>query len=337
MEKYYSKYPEINLINIICFWHVSSFGLISGIVGYKSNKYSNLLHLWLITCFYSVGIYILVRQYKPLWIKNDDFLYQYCLPVIFVKYWYFTKYFGMYLFLPVINKGISILTKIELKLLVISIISFLIIWQNILNPKNDIFNLAGGYSILGLLIFYLTGSYIGKYRISYIGIKKVLFCLLCIILFIFATLFCYKIQYYKITTNNYYKIKFILILKKLFVKRISSLPMIIQTNSIILFLMQIKYNKYIAKIISFIGPLTFGVYIIHCHPLLKWNFFGNMIKKEMKNMSSLNSIINFLVIKGLELFGICLLIEYLRSLLFGVCRIRKICILLENLIFRLFK
>ena len=35
---------------------------------------------------------------------------EYC-PVIFNRYWYFTTYFGMYLFLPVINKGIENLTK----------------------------------------------------------------------------------------------------------------------------------------------------------------------------------------------------------------------------------
>ena len=34
---------------------------------------------------------------------------------------YFTAYFGMYLYLPVINKGISLLTKSEFKLVVISI------------------------------------------------------------------------------------------------------------------------------------------------------------------------------------------------------------------------
>ena len=35
-------------------------------------------------------------------------------PVIFYKYWYFSEYFGMYLFLPVINKGLSILNQNEL-------------------------------------------------------------------------------------------------------------------------------------------------------------------------------------------------------------------------------
>ena len=34
-------------------------------------------------------------------------------PMIFNRDWYFSTHFGMYLFLPVINKGIASLTKFE--------------------------------------------------------------------------------------------------------------------------------------------------------------------------------------------------------------------------------
>ena len=38
----YKKYKELKLINILCHWHVSSFALISGIVSYKTFKYSRI-------------------------------------------------------------------------------------------------------------------------------------------------------------------------------------------------------------------------------------------------------------------------------------------------------
>ena len=38
---------ELTLIYSFIDWKVDSFILISGIVGYKTNKYSNLLYLWL--------------------------------------------------------------------------------------------------------------------------------------------------------------------------------------------------------------------------------------------------------------------------------------------------
>ena len=64
LKNKYKIYPEIYLINILTHWHVSSFALISGIIGYKTNKYSNLLYLWLIVLFYSARIYKYVITYK---------------------------------------------------------------------------------------------------------------------------------------------------------------------------------------------------------------------------------------------------------------------------------
>ena len=52
LNKYY--YKELHLINISSFWHVGCYALISGIIGHKTCKYSNLLYLWVCTVFYSV-------------------------------------------------------------------------------------------------------------------------------------------------------------------------------------------------------------------------------------------------------------------------------------------
>ena len=59
----YIKYKRyLNIFNAIFFWHINGFALISGIVGFKTNKYSNLLYLWLCVYFYSVGFYIYIIQ-----------------------------------------------------------------------------------------------------------------------------------------------------------------------------------------------------------------------------------------------------------------------------------
>ena len=95
-QKYKKHFKELEFINILSFWHVSSFGLISGIIGYKiNNKYSNLLHLWLNSFSYSIGIYLFYKLKYPNLIKNQKII-SYFFPVIFNKYWYFTSYFGMY-------------------------------------------------------------------------------------------------------------------------------------------------------------------------------------------------------------------------------------------------
>ena len=183
----FQKYTELNLLLTFCFFHVSSFALISGVVGYKTNKYSNLIYLWLWVFFYSVVIHYTEKKFKPQWIISGPMLYD-LFPVIFYRYWYFTQYFGMYLFLPVINKGISLINQTELKLLVFSTITVYIVWKDIINPMFDSFKMDQGFSVLWLLIFYLTGAYIGKYRVDYIGIKKIFFCFGCIFIFFFSTL-----------------------------------------------------------------------------------------------------------------------------------------------------
>ena len=70
----FSKYKEqLNLLHIFTDWHNNGFALISGIVGYRSNKYSNLLYLWLTVFFYSVGIHLYIKIFKRKYIINYDF------------------------------------------------------------------------------------------------------------------------------------------------------------------------------------------------------------------------------------------------------------------------
>jgi len=72
------------------FYHNNAYGLISGIVGYKSTKYSNLLFLWLYVVFYSVGIRYYLKNIKHGNVEGE--LYTEYYPVIYGRYWYFTSY-----------------------------------------------------------------------------------------------------------------------------------------------------------------------------------------------------------------------------------------------------
>jgi hypothetical protein len=242
----------------------------------------------------------------------------------------------MYLFLPAINKGISLLNETELKLMVFSTLSIYIIWKDIKNPQGDVFRMDSGYSVLWLLIFYITGSYIGKYKVNnYNIIKKIFICFGCIVIFYYSTLLCYKLPKKNLYgINRYYK-AFYLILKSLFIERISSVTMILQAISITLFFLQIKYNKYLAKVISFIGPLTFGVYLIHEHDIIRGKIIHDLFNKYAGNLP-LNLVIKLTIINGIKIFFICCAIDYLRHLAFTILRIRKICIFLEQVAYKIF-
>lgn len=149
--KKYGKLKELNIIYAAFNWHISCFTFISGYVGYKTAKYSNLLYLWITTFFYSMGINIIFTLFIPKVYKHKFTLMDY-FPVLSFKYWYFTEYFGMYLFLPVINKGIEYITKSQLKATIFSFIVVYVILQDYINPNFDCFKLQNGNSVLWLLI-----------------------------------------------------------------------------------------------------------------------------------------------------------------------------------------
>ena len=207
----YHRYDKLNLLNSFFFWHLNGYNLISGIVGYKTHKYSNLLHLWLCVLFYSIIINLYYRKYKPLTVINDKLSSEF-FPVIFYKYWYFTKYFGMYLFLPPINKGIEYLKKSELKILVLSLCGVIIIWHDYKNKKQDAFGIENGGSVLWFIVLYIIGGYIGKYNVIYNGNKKVIFCLICLSIFISSSLLCYYLPKYNLSDIKGYYLKKIIIL-----------------------------------------------------------------------------------------------------------------------------
>ena len=68
--KKYDKYKELILMNITCFWHVSSYALISGFIGYKTNKYSNLLYLWICVYFIQQVLFIFMEYLNQMIFKK---------------------------------------------------------------------------------------------------------------------------------------------------------------------------------------------------------------------------------------------------------------------------
>jgi len=326
----YSLYAALN-------FHISCFIFISGYIGYKTNKYSNLIYLWFWVLFYSISINIYFIKFKPQIYNKQIGILDFFL-VSTYQYWYFTTYFGMYLFLPVINKGLEIINKLQLKMTFISFIFFFVVLKDYINPTNDIFKERNGRSVLWFLIFYITGAYFGKFKNENNSQKKkFIYYIIYILIYSIATYLCIKSHFYKIHKNNQnFKDKVKLFIKLCFVARNSSIVEVLQSISIILFLTSIKYNKYIAKIFTTIGPLVFSVYLIHVHPIIYYKIFNPHFQNDYSSNLSLCTVLKIVFLKSSRIFFICIIIDYFRNLLFRICQIRKISILIEKLILKLF-
>jgi hypothetical protein len=325
--------PKIYITFTYVFWHNNVYALISGIIGYKSTKYSNLLYLWLCVVFYSVGFRYYYQTIKKVTIQDE--LYKDFYPVLYERYWYFTNYFVMFLFLPAVNKGIQYLSKPEFKLLVWSIFGILVIWHTYMNTnKEDHFKMDRGFSALWLLCMYIFGAYIGKYNVVYSGIKRYIFSFM--YFFIFIAL-CSIFNTYSETVPGFIrdnKSKIIYIIKRLLPDDINNLFKATQSISITLFFLQLKYNEYLTKLSTFFGPLTFGVYLIHLNPYVATNYLGKILNGRSNKLTE-NEVILMFIIKTIKIFAGCIIIEYLRYLLFNILKIRKICIFFEKIAYKI--
>ena len=69
--KKYSKYKKhLKILHSLTDWHNNGFALVSGIIGYKANKYSNLLYLWFTVFFlFSRNTFIYLLLQKKLYYK----------------------------------------------------------------------------------------------------------------------------------------------------------------------------------------------------------------------------------------------------------------------------
>ena len=236
----------------------------------------------------------------------------------------------MNLYIPIINKGIVYLNKSELKICFISILVIFVFWHDIMNLKVDIFLVNKGYSLLWLLTFYIIGAYFGKYEINFVGTKKIIFCFINFLIYIIISFLYYIIFNYKINSlNGGFRLRLIIRLKQLLTENFDSNLKVIQSISIIFVLLHINYDKYLGKIISFIGTLTFGVYLIHYNKYIKSDILCKLFKYEQNNIDPI-SVYRLFISKSLLVFIICLIIDYLRYYLFNLLKIRNICVILEK-------
>ena len=334
--KNYPNYKrQLFSLHILTDWHNNGFILISGIVGYKTNKYSNLFYLWIMVFFYSFIINLFFKIFKKQFPKQNDISLEF-FPIIFIRYWYFTAYIGMSLFLPIINKGISILTKNEFKLVIISTLGLFVFWRDLKNPYLDVFNMKSGNSMIWFLTYYLLGAYVGKYSVENKNIKSCVSCFNCILIYLLSSYLYIIIYIYPFNFGNgFFQNLFKNILRKMLTRRFDSFLKIAQSSASCLFFLQIKYKEKITKIICFLGPLVFGIYLIHNHPLVIENILRHIFDKAQKNLK-IQSIIIVLLLKSIKIFVFCIIIDYLRFLLFNYLKIKKISLFFEKKIYQIF-
>ena len=317
-----SKYRLIWLLEIFTFWGVNGFGLISGFVGYKKYKYSNLIYIWIEVFFYSIlisFIFLFINE-----ISYKEVFYSF-FPILIKRHWYVNAYFSMYLFLPFINEGIKNLNKNILRNIVIFYILFFSFYHIIAKivKKTEYNFLNNGYSTTWLVILYIIGGFFRKYVINNEKKAKIKYYFFWIFMYLFFSFFTFGVFLKIINFKNY-------IPNKLFIDYLSP-TILFQAISLLMFFSKINVkNIFMQNIINFLNPLNFSVILIHGDLFKAKNIFIKNFFNWIKNYKGAFILFRIYLI-GISIYIISILVDYLRLSLFKLLKIRKFCELIENI------
>ena len=291
---------------------VNCYALASGFLSVnKKNKPSRILYIWIQTFVYSFLIAVLCKILFPETIAIRE-VAGYALPILSVKYWYVSAYFGLFLLMPLLNEGIKQLPQKIFKILLISVLSIISI-SAVLNRvvfSADPFTIGNGMTLLWLIITYLVGAYIKLYGKPLTDIS------LAILIPVFVLVNAINITIYFICASRGLNYKFIYYY---------DFPTVL-ISSLCLFLMFLKIktirNQFFKKIIISFSTATLGVYLLHIHPLV----YDNLLVK-LNFIVKYNNV-KFILLLFAAVFGVyilCSLIDIVRAYIFKIIKIDSLC------------
>lgn len=291
----------------LCFVAVNCYVIISGYFLVDSKfKFKKLINIWLEVMFYSVIIYLILLFTGNISFGLQSFLKS-IFPVSLGNYWFVTVYIALYLLSPFINILINNLNQKQYRGLILIIFLLFSVLPTFI-PQHNTINYGGSYSISWFTCLYLIAGYLRKYSSDTSRQKKYLFTyILCSLINVIALFIC-----------RHFNINFI---EHSFLYNYYSVTVLLAAINLFLYFKNLSINNnFINKLITFISPTTFGIYLIHENPnfrMLLWNMFRFTLNK--------NIIYTFLIIIIIPilLFIIFSMLDKIRTIIFNMMSMKK--------------
>ena len=314
------KFRKIYLLQIFSYWPVDAFGLISGLIGFKKYKFSNLIYLWFEYFYYSIffSLYLYIKSNMEL-----KHLFLSCFPLGINRHWYVNAYFFMYLLLPFITNSASLLNiKKYTKLIafIFFMYSFYYIFIKYIAGQTNYNFALQGYSTIWIIQLYIAGSYIGRFFMNKPFLPKTIL----FVIYICSSFFAYGFMFY-----NYKKTRLV---SSLFVDYLSPTTIIQSLSLLLLFSDFDINNKYLIKVLLFLNPLNFNVTLIH---MRIFSFQTPIMKKFFNYIRILGPKYLFFKIYGISsiIYFLCSFFDYFRHILFKLLKIRSLSIYIGKFLF----
>lgn len=232
-------------------------------------------------------------------------------PVMFYQYWYFTAYFCMFFFIPVLN---LIVQKLEKKALIFITGSIFLLFSLAQTLRYaEIFGTGGGYNTTLACPLYLIGAVLRKYDLLSRVKKRTCFF---IYMACVALTWLSKIGIGAVTSSLMGKP----FAEDMFVNYIS--PTMVLAAAALLGIFSGIRMKRMIPVIRMLSPLAFGVYLVHTNQLV----FHRLLDNAFDFAAGFSAIhmLGFVMVAALAIFVVSIVLEYIRYKLFDLLKIREL-------------
>ena len=304
-----SSIVSVNVIsNIIWFFSrvaVNCYIFISGyFLSQKSFRLIRVTSTYVQTWFYSVATFLFLVLIHGI-AFSKGMLVKSVLPFVYHNYWFVVYYILMLLISPLLNSAINNMSKNKYRMVLFVLIAVFIVYNNIVSVIEPITDLDG-FSLSLFLLIYCVAGYIRKFYAPNGKWYKYLLC--------YVGITIAEIAFYYILKplGDFYSGSLLIGYKGIFCF----------SASICLFLTFLNINiknKVLRKIVLFVAPLTFAVYLIHESLGFKVYLWELINPSTVTVTGPLFAVVAILII--IAIFLICILIEYMRQQIFRILKI----------------
>lgn len=303
-----ANYEVAWFLEIAAYCAVNCYALVSGYVGLRSAfKYTGIIHLWLQVAFYSVSFTAVAAFLLPE--VTGAHVFQSCMPVLNNVYWYFTSYFVVALFSPLLNRAVLALTKKQGFAVAITIFILFSIVPTL--KSGDVFFVNRGYSALWLTLLYLLGAILHhcdvvskvKARVAFLAYAA------CILV---TWLYKYVAETHNVGGGDWpvFPVTYVFPL------------VVLAAVALVLCFARLRIGSFPQKLIAFFAPLSFGVYLVHSQRYF-WRYF---LSGRFTPLATAHPVVLVCatLLFAVLLFIVCALIDFLRDRLFRLLHVREL-------------
>lgn len=302
------QYEAAWFLEIIAYCSVNCYALISGYVGITAKyKYHNIILLWLQVIYYTIGITLLFFILLPGSVAPIDWI-RAALPVTSGYYWYFTSYFALFFFMPLLNIAIENLSKKQLGAATLGLILVFSCMQTLFH--REIFGTASNAWLL--MILYIIGGYIRKHGLfRECSLCKLFWGFFAMILFTWLVMFLIESEIFH----------FLKPFGKNYLLEHTSPTILFGGIFLVLIFERIPISPFPQKIITFFTPSAFSVYLIHAHSFV-WNY---LLKQRFALYASFPVPIEIILIllTAIAIYFLCFFVDMIRIFLFNKLKLKQ--------------